>query len=447
MISKIFRTLGPTRVIALSFLLIILLGTLLLMCPFSTREGIITSPLDALFTSTSATCVTGLVVKDTFSYWSPVGQLILLCLIQIGGIGFMTLLSMIFVLAKRKLTLHERTLLMQSAGNTQLGGMVKLLKRILGGTAIIEGIGAILLSFRFIPEFGVQRGIFFSIFHSVSAFCNAGFDLMGVKEPFSSLTSYRNDYYINIVIMLLIFLGGLGFLVWDDMLKNRIHLSKYSLHSKIILIATAVLLFGGTFGFFIFEKNYTMANEPLGTRIVESFFTSVTMRTAGFNTIDYSQMSPSSMLLANVLMMAGGSPGSTAGGMKITTIALIIISMVAMANGASEITMFKKRLEDGLVKQAAVIILIYILYMMIGTMLICHIDNFNLNEVQFEVISGICTVGVTMGITTKLSTLSHIILIILMYGGRIGGFTLVTILTRNKKKPPMKRPTEKILIG
>lgn len=447
MLYKWLYKISPTRIIALSFILVILIGTALLCLPVSSRAGEWTMPLDALFTSTSATCVTGLVVADTYTNWSLFGQIIILIMIQIGGIGLMTVISMIFLFMKKKLSMQERMILMQSAGNVQVGGIVRLIKRILLGTAIIEAVGAILLSVRFVPQMGWGHGIYYAIFHSVSAFCNAGFDLMGKYEPFSSFTAYSGDWLVGLTLAALIILGGIGFLVWDDILKYRWQLHRYSLHAKLILITTGLLLLIGTIGYYIFESGYTMSADNVPTRILKSFFASTTMRTAGFNTIDYAGMSPSSVLLSDVLMMIGGSPGSTAGGIKTTTIAVIFISMYSMSRGNSDSTVFRKRLGKDLVKQAAVIIVVYLTYMILGAMLICHIEGIDLAVSQFEVISAICTVGVTMGITPTLGTLSHIILIILMYSGRIGGFSLMLVFGQRRKEPPLKRPKEKVLIG
>ncbi len=447
MFYKWMYRISPTRIIALSFILVILTGTVLLCLPVSSRMGQWTSPLDALFTSTSATCVTGLIIADTYTNWSLFGQLVILVMIQIGGIGLMTVISMVFIFLKKKLRMQERKVLMQAAGNLQVGGMVKLIQRILIGTAVIETAGALLLSIRFIPRMGLGTGIYFAIFHSISAFCNAGFDLMGKYEAFSSFTAWQDDWLVNLTLAALIILGGIGFLVWEDILKNKLNFRCYSLHSKLILIVTALLLVIGTIGFFFFESEYSMKDSGTGSRILQSFFASTTMRTAGFNTIDYSQMSPSSVLLSDTLMMIGGSPGSTAGGIKTTTIAVIFIAMASMSRGNSDSTIFKKRLGKDLVKQAAVIVVVYLTYVLVGAMLICHIEGLDLSTTLFEVISGACTVGVTMGITPALGTASHILLILLMFSGRIGGFSLMLVFGELDKKPPLKRPKEKILIG
>ena len=350
-------------------------------------------------------------------------------------------------MVKSKIDLLQMLMvLMQAAGNLQVGGMVKLIQRILIGTAVIETAGALLLSIRFIPRMGLGTGIYFAIFHSISAFCNAGFDLMGKYEAFSSFTAWQDDWLVNLTLAALIILGGIGFLVWEDILKNKLNFRCYSLHSKLILIVTALLLVIGTIGFFFFESEYSMKDSGTGSRILQSFFSSTTMRTAGFNTIDYSQMSPSSVLLSDTLMMIGGSPGSMAGGIKTTTIAVIFIAMASMSRGNSDSTIFKKRLGKDLVKQAAVIVVVYLTYVLVGAMLICHIEGLDLSTTLFEVISGACTVGVTMGITPALGTASHILLILLMFSGRIGGFSLMLVFGELDKKPPLKRPKEKILI-
>lgn len=447
MLYKWLYKISPTRIIALSFILVILLGTALLCLPAASRTGQWTGILDSLFTATSATCVTGLVIADTFSNWSLFGQIVILVMIQIGGIGLMTVISMIFIFLKKKLNMQERRVLMQAAGNVQVGGMVRLVRRILTGTAIIEAVGAIVLAIRFVPRMGLGNGLYYAIFHSISAFCNAGFDLMGKYRPFSSFTAWQDDWLVNLTLSTLIILGGIGFLVWDDIIKHRQNFRYYSLHSKLILIVTGLLLIIGTAGYFVFESAYTMKGDGAGQRLLTSFFTSATMRTAGFNTIDYSQMSPASVLLSDTLMMIGGSPGSTAGGIKTTTVAVIFIAMASMSRGNSDITIFKKRLGRDLAKQAAVILVVYLTYAIISTMLICHLEQLDLSTAMFEAISASCTVGVTMGVTPTLGTASRILLIVLMYSGRIGGFSLMLVFGELDAKPPLKRPKEKILIG
>lgn len=436
--NNLFKKMSYTRVIALSFLLIIFTGACLLTLPFASVSHCFTPFLDALFTATSATCVTGLVVYDTATYWSTAGQLIILLLIQIGGLGLMTLISMFAIFMKRKIGLSERMLLIQSSGNIRTNGVVQLIRRICMGTALFEGTGAVLLMFRFIPEFGPVRGIYYSIFHSISAFCNAGFDLMGIKEPFSSLTSYRNDLYVNLIIMALIIIGGIGFTVWSDFISHKLDFKNYSLHSKIVLLTTLSLLFGGTVLFWLLEPD---------TNLLTASFMSVTTRTAGFNTIPLDKLTDSGSVVAMLLMFIGGSPGSTAGGVKTTTVAVILFSLICLSEGREQVTIHKRRIEDSTIKHATVICFVYLVAILAASILICSFDHLGMKAVLFETASASGTVGLTMGITTGLSKISRMILIILMYGGRIGGLSLLLVFAERKKEAPLKRPIEKILIG
>lgn len=447
MISKLIQRLGYTRFIALSFIPVILLGTFLLCLPISSKAGEWTSFLDSLFTSVSATCVTGLVVFDTFTHWTVFGQLVILTMIQIGGLGLMTFITMVSIFLRKKINFRERKMIMQSSGNTQLDGTLKLVKKIIGGTLIFEGIGAVLLAFRFCPEMGIIKGIYYSCFHSISAFCNAGFDLMGFRQPSSSLTYYADDYYVNIIIMSLIVIGGIGFIVWNDILKNKHHFSSYLLHTKIVLTVTAVLLLAGGVGFFIFEYNGELADKTIPQKILNAMFMSVTTRTAGFNTIDLSNLSDSGTMLSLILMLIGGCPGSTAGGLKTTTIAVVAIAVFSMARGRDDINTFKRRIVSDVVKQSAVIILIYLFAVMLSSMIICCADGFSMSQVLFEACSAAGTVGISKGITPELSLLSKIVIMIMMYGGRIGGLSLVILFGRTKPEASVKRPTEQILIG
>lgn len=447
MLQKLFRNISQTRLIALSFVLVILTGTLLLCLPIASRQGEWTNFIDALFTATSATCVTGLIVFDTYTHWSLFGQLVILLMIQIGGIGLMSIITMFFIFMKKKIGLHERMLLMQSAGTMRVSGVIRLIKKIFLGTLIIEGIGAILLAFRFIPMLGIVKGIYYSIFHSISAFCNAGFDLMGYFEPFSSLTGFQTDWYFNIIIMLLIMIGGIGFLVWMDIVKFKFSFSKFQLHSKIVLITTAILLVTGFLGFLFLEQQHTLKGMSPGNQILSSLFMSVTTRTAGYNTIDLNALSPSSSLLSVILMAIGGSPGSTAGGIKTSTVALIFLTMASLTKGDNDVTFFKKRLENRLIKQAAIIIMVYGTGILLSTILICHIEQASMTNVLFETSSAIGTVGLTQGLTPTLSLFSRLLLIVMMFGGRIGAVSLLLVFREHEKSAPTSRPTEKILIG
>lgn len=439
--------LSYTQKIVLGFLAVILLGTGLLCLPAASRDGLATPFFDCLFTATSATCVTGLIVHDTATYWSLFGQIIIIVLIQIGGLGVMTVISMFWLFMKKKISLSERELLMQSAGNKSVGGVVKLIKWIIIGTFSAEGVGAVVLAFRFCPKMGFFRGVYNAVFHSVSAFCNAGFDLMGKYGRFSSLTTYADDAVVNITIMLLIVCGGLGFLVWGNIFRCRGRWKKLDLHSKLVISSTAFLLIGGAVLFFIFERDSSMASLSLKDRILASLFQSVTPRTAGFNTIDQYVLSPSGNLLTILLMFIGGSPGSTAGGIKTTTLAVLFLAAVASARKKNDIGAFKRRLEEKTVRQASAIAVIYLTVVIAAVMVIASLEPYSIDKIVYEVVSAIGTVGLTTGITTILSPVSQGILIFLMFAGRIGGLSLMLALAEKRVSVPLERPSEKILIG
>lgn len=444
---KSLRNISATRLIALSFFIVILTGATLLCLPVSSKSGEWTGFIDSFFTATSATCVTGLIVFDTYTHWSVFGQLVILLMIQIGGIGLMTIIIMLFIFLKKKISLHERLILMQSAGTVRISGMVKLVKRIVKGTFFCEGIGALLLAVRFIPQLGFFQGIYYAIFHAVSAFCNAGFDLMGQFEQFSSLTAYETDPLVSITIMLLIIVGGIGFLVWDEILRYGIRFKQYSLHAKIVLTTTLFLIISGTIGLLILEYHDNLSGLSLPDKILSAAFMSVTTRTAGFNTMDLASLTESGSLLSMILMFIGGSPGSTAGGIKTSTLAVVFFAMISMSRGHNQITLFKRTLHTDIVKQAAVIIIIYLFGILLATMAICHLEPYSLTDVLFETISAAATVGLSRGLTPALGTASHIILAFLMFGGRIGGLSLMLVFGEEKPQPPLKRPVEPIIIG
>lgn len=436
-----------TQLIALGFLCIILIGSLLLCLPAASRSGTWTPYVNSLFTATSATCVTGLVVYDTFTQWSLFGQLVILFLIQVGGIGFMTVITMFSLILRRQISLHERKLIMQSAGAQQVGGVVSLIKQVVAATLIIEGIGAALLSFRFIPERGIAQGIYAAVFHSVSAFCNAGFDLMGYYEPFSSLTRYATDPLVNFTVIALILLGGLGFFVWRDISTHKWHFGRYQLHTKLVLTMTVILTVGSAILFFIFEYHATQADMSIGQRLMVSSFQAVTPRTAGFNTTDINAFSESGSMLTMILMFIGGNPGSTAGGIKTTTLLVLILSIVATCRHSTGITIYKRRLEDGIARQAAAIATIYMIAVLVSSMLMCALESMDMKTVLFETISAAGTVGATAGATPVMGTISKVIVMILMFGGRVGGLTLALVLAEKRVHVPVERPTEKIMLG
>ena len=436
-----------TQIIVLFFAAVIAVGTFLLCLPIASKSREWTPLLDSAFTATSATCVTGLIVYDTFTHWSLFGQLIILSMIQIGGLGVMTIITMFSMFAKKKISLHERKLLMQSAGTIRTNGIIKLLKQIITITLICEGAGAILLATRFCPEFGISKGLYYSVFHAVSAFCNAGFDLMGVYGKFSSITPFCSDITVNLTICALITSGGLGFIVWQDVITNKLRFKKYSLHSKIVLITSAVLLLSGWLFFFIFEYSSSLDGLTVGEKILASFFQSVSSRTAGFNTVPLNKLSAAGIMLMSTLMLIGGSPGSTAGGIKTTTVAVMLIELIAAAKGNKDTVFFKRRLEDDTVKRAGAIISVYLLAVITSLMVICAVEKLPLADVLFEVASAAGTVGLTVGITSSLTSISHIILILLMFAGRIGGLTLIIAFAERREHAKLTRPVEKILIG
>ena len=448
MIKKFECKMTQTQIIALGFLLVILTGTLLLMLPFATENGQHTTFLTALFTATSATCVTGLVVADTSIHWTMFGQAVILLMIQIGGLGFITIGVVFAKLFHKQITLKVRGLLQESMNLSQMGGAVRLARRILLGTLIMEGMGAILLSIRFIPEFGFGKGLLFGVFHSISAFCNAGFDLMGgSKGAYASFTAYSNDFLVNMVIMVLIVVGGIGFIVWDDIRKHKWHFKQYMLHTKLVLTVTVVLIFGGTLLFWIFERNNLMADMGVKETILTSMFSSVTARTAGFNTIDTAGLSNSSKLLTMVLMFIGGSPGSTAGGIKTTTVIVLLIYVFSNLRNERGSSVFNRSFEEDAIKKASNVMIIYLVLALVAIIAICHIEPLAMDDVMFEVFSAIGTVGMSTGITRDLSTLSRVIIILLMYCGRIGGLSFAMSFLEKKKTAPIRYPEEKVMIG
>jgi len=438
--------LSNLQIVAIGYFIVAAVGTVLLLLPISSVEGN-TTLLQAMFTAVSASCVTGLVVVDTSTHWSLFGQIVILVLIQIGGLGFMTIGIRFMLLLRHKISLREREVMVESINATQLGGILRLTQKIFAGTFIVEGIGAALLAIRFIPEFGPKKGLFYSVFHSVSAFCNAGFDLMGVKEPYSSLVSYSNDILINFTVVSLIIIGGIGFLVWDDIYNHRLSWKRYHLHTKIVLASSGVLILGGAVLFFILERSATGADMSLKERILTAFFQSVTCRTAGFNTIDTGSLSEGSKMFSMLLMFIGGSPGSTAGGIKTTTIVVLVLYVIAGARRTGAATIFGRTLEEDALHKAVSIFTINLGFVVVGTLIICGVQPLSGTDILFEVFSAMGTVGMSTGITRALTTASAYVITLLMFFGRVGSVSLATALLEKKAKPPITLPTEKILIG
>lgn len=442
------KSLTYPQMIALGYLLIIATGTLLLYLPISNRSNISPGFINALFTATSATCVTGLVVFDTYTQWSVFGQLVILVLIQVGGLGFMTTITMFSFLLRRKIGLKERGLLRESVNTMYIGGIVRLTKKILVGTLLFEGLGAIILSWRFIPQMGLVSGIYNGVFHSVSAFCNAGFDLMGKIEKFSSLTTFSDDVVVSLTVIILIILGGIGFFVWDDIVKNKHHYKKYQLHTKIVLTMTAILIVSGSISFYIFESGNLFSEMGVGEKVMASVFAAVTPRTAGFNTIDTMTLTPASKLLTMILMFIGGSPGSTAGGIKTTTLAVILISLWASLINKRNDNIFGRRLEDSALRRATAVVSVNLILTVSAAFLISATNAaLSLSDVLFEVLSAIGTVGLSTGITSTLSKFALIIITILMYCGRVGSLSFALIFAEHRIPSAVQSPVEKINIG
>ena len=439
------RHITSFQVISLGFLSVILLGSLLLMLPIATKSGQCTSFLDALFTATSAVCVTGLVVNDTATYWSLFGQGVILLLIQIGGMGVITMAILLSVLGGKKIGFKQRYFMQQSISAPKLGGIIRNTKWILKATLFVEAFGAILLSLRFLPRFGLVKGLWYSVFHSISAFCNAGFDLMGTKQAYSSLTGYANDILVSNVIAALIVLGGLGFFVWKDIVQHKHHLHKYSLHSKVVLFTTFILLVLSTIYFYI--NDFSHWNMGLADQINVSIFQAVSPRTAGFNTIDLNQMTQSSILFMTILMLIGGSPQGTAGGFKTTTLAVLILSIRAVFNHKQNPQCFGRRISMETLNNATALFMLFMVLFVTGALLISAFDQLPILDALFEAASAIGTVGLTLGITPTLSTASHCILIFLMFFGRVGGLTLLLAISKHQVIANANLPQENITIG
>lgn len=441
--SNIKKRLSSFQVILLGFAGVILLGALLLMLPISSVERVITPFNEALFTSTSAVCVTGLVVKDTGSYWSAFGQAVIITLIQIGGLGVVTIAASFSMLAGRRISLMQRSTMQDAISAPKVGGIVKLTKFIITGTFIIEAVGAVSMMPVFCKNFGA-KGIWMSVFHSVSAFCNAGFDILGTEgNQFCSLTPYTSNPVINITVMLLIVIGGIGFLTWDDICNNKFKIKKYSMQSKIILLTSLILILLPAIYFFIFDYS----DYSIGNRLLASLFQSVTTRTAGFNTTDLTKLTRPSQAIMIFLMLVGGSPGSTAGGLKTTTMAVLILNAFACFKRKENVCAFGRRIDDSVIKNAATIVMMYITLFFIGGVSICTIEKLPLVASLFETASAIGTVGLTLGITPKLSLASQLILIVLMYLGRVGSLTLIYATLSGKKQINAKMPLDKITVG
>ena len=437
------RRLSSFQIITLGFAGVILLGALLLMLPISTTGENVTPFNETLFTATSAVCVTGLVVQDTGSYWSTFGQAVILALIQIGGLGVVTVAASFALLSGRKISLMQRSTMQDAISAPKVGGIVRLTRFILRGTFLIELLGALAVLPVFCRDYG-WRGIWMAVFHSISAFCNAGFDILGTESNrYPSLTGYAGSPVINITIMLLIVIGGIGFLTWDDIFENKWRFHRYRMQSKVILVTTGLLIFLPAVFFFFSD----FSALPAENRLLASFFQSVTPRTAGFNTVDLPAMSGASLGVMILLMLIGGSPGSTAGGMKTTTLAVLLSNAAATFRQRDSAQFFGRRVDGSAVKTAATILTMYLALFFGGGVFISVYEDLPLSSCLYEAASAVGTVGLTLGLTPQLHIPSQMVLIALMYLGRVGGLTLVYAAVSTKKAGSAKLPQESITIG
>ena len=441
--GKMQRRLTSSQIIMLGFAGLILLGCALLMLPFATRDGQGARFSDALFTATSAVCVTGLIVQNTATYWSSFGQAVLLLLIQIGGMGVVTVAVAITKAAGKNITLRQRSTMQDSISAPKVGGIVPFTGFILRTAAAIELLGAAVMAPTFCRQYGAGRGAWYALFHSVSAFCNAGFDLLGEAVPFSSLTAYADHPIINAAIMLLIVLGGVGFLTWEDIKTEKFRLRRYRMQSKVILCVSAALIVLPAMYFFCAE----FSQLPFGARLWRSLFQSVTTRTAGFNTVELTDLSENGIGVMILLMLVGGSPGSTAGGMKTTTLAVLLATAVSVIRRKGDTTLVGRRISEETARNAITLLVMYLVLFLVSGFVISGVEGLPLQVCLFETASAVGTVGLTLGITPGLSQLSRVILMALMYIGRVGGLTLIYSAAMWNPENGAKLPLEKITVG
>lgn len=440
--------LAPVQVLALGFAVLIIVGAVLLTLPVSSASGKSTPFLSSLFTSTSAVCVTGLVVVDTATHWSTFGQVVILILIQAGGLGFMSFATLLALLLGKKITLKERLVMQEALNSFSIQGLVNLAKYALVATFSIEAIGAVLLSIKFIPVYGASKGIYYGIFHAISAYCNAGFDLMG---NYQSLVPFQESIIVNVTVMLLIIIGGIGFVVQSDIFKHR-SFKKLSLHSKVVLTTTGILILSGAILFFIFENSNPNTIGPLSAKgkVLSSFFASVTPRTAGFNTIDTTQMSLASKFVTIILMFVGASPGSTGGGIKTSTFAILVLTVIAIIRGREDTEVHGRRIPRDIIYRAFSIAAIGLTLILVDVLILSITESgASLTDIMYETTSAFGTVGLSLGFTPKLTDIGRIVILLTMYIGRVGPLTLAFALAqkRLRNNSQIKYPEEKILIG
>ncbi len=435
------------QIIVAGYLSIVFAGTVLLLLPLASAVGAAAPFRTALFTAVSASCVTGLVLRDTATGWSGFGQAVILVLIQLGGLGFMTVATFLYEAFHRRMGLRSRELMVESINTTHVGGIMRLAKQIVLLTGLFEGTGALLLLIRFIPRFGFPRGLWYAVFHSISAFCNAGFDLMGVLEPGSSLTHFSGDFIVNVVLVLLITLGGLGFLVWDDLLRCGFRFRHYRLHTKLVLATSAILTLGGALVFLLLEWDATGAGRSVGERILTALFAAVTPRTAGFNTVNIPEMSSGSKLLTIFLMIVGGSPGSTAGGVKTTSLAVIVLYTYASFRGREMPMVFGRSISEAAFRKSCSVLFFNIGIALVAAIVLCQFQPLEPVDALFETVSAIGTVGMTAGITQSLRAFSSYVVALLMFAGRVGSVSFAVALLEKRSNPPVTYPIEDITVG
>lgn len=438
------RRLSSSQIIILGFAAVILAGSLLLMLPAATCDGQGAVFGDALFTATSAVCVTGLVVQDTATYWTVFGQGVILVLIQIGGMGVVTMAVAIVILSGKKISLKQRSTMQEAISAHKLGGIVNLTGFIIRMTLVFELAGALVMAPAFCRELGMARGLWYALFHSISAFCNAGFDLMGIRSPYSSLTCFVEDPWINAAVVAMIVIGGIGFLTWEDIGCHKFQVRRYRMQTKVILATTLWLILIPALYFFFFE----FADVPMARRVWGSLFQSVTPRTAGFNTMDLSLLSETGVGILMLLMLVGGSPGSTAGGMKTTTLAVLLSTGISVFRHKEHTHFYGRRIDPDTIRNAVTILTLYMALFLAGGFVISRVEELPLLDCLFETASAVATVGLTLGITPGLGLVSRGILIALMYIGRVGGLTLIFAALAGRRQGNTARlPQEKLMVG
>ena len=448
-IKKSFR-LSPTQIIALVFAGIILLGATLLYLPIASRNGQSCGILPALFTATSATCVTGLSLFDTWTQWSGFGQVVILCMIEIGGLGFMSAASLVVFLFRRKIGLRQKMLIAQALSLNEMESVVRLQKWVLLGSITIQLTGAVILFLRFWPLYGAAQAATWSIFHAVSAFCNAGFDIVGKITPGTNMMIFNNDPIACITLMALVVVGGLGFFVWEDVAANRNNFKNLSVYTKLVLITSAVLIFGGAVLFALLEWNNpaTIGEMSAPQKVLNAFFQSVTVRTAGFSTVDQASLTEGSKAVSIFLMFIGGASGSTAGGIKMVTFLVLVLFVSARARGKNTVTVFKRTVPHSKVLDAATIVALVVGLAMAGAIFITATSPVGFTDALFETASALATVGLTAGVTPTLGIPAKILLIIFMYFGRVGILTIsMGFMTGNKAEERIRYADTKLLIG